>query len=71
MYLMNCKEQLGDEMEMYSYLFKSEELKQKKYKRLKKRFFITIQNMFSTTNRATTDKELLRLIKETLRTAKG
>lgn len=73
MYFDELQEQLGDEMEMYSYLFKSEEEIQKEIQEIKETLFhYDTQNreLFSQQIAQLTDKnELLRLIKA-LRTAK-
>ncbi len=73
MYFDELQEQLGDEMEMYSHLFKTEEEIQQEIQEIKETLFhYDTQNMelFSKQIEQLTDKnELLRLIK-TLRTAK-
>ncbi|MCP2027418.1 type I restriction enzyme R subunit [Flavobacterium sp. HSC-32F16] len=73
MYFDELQEQLGDEMEMYSYLFKSEEEIQQEIQEIKETLFhYETQNreLFSQQIAQLTDKkELLRLIKA-LRTAK-
>ena len=73
MYFDELQEQLGDEMEMYSYLFKSEEEIQQEIQEIKETLFhYDTQNreLFSQQIAQLTDKkELLRLIKA-LRTAK-
>jgi type I restriction enzyme R subunit len=73
MYFDELQEQLGDEMEMYSYLFKSEEEIQQEIQEIKETLFhYDTQNreLFSQQITQLTDKkELLRLIKA-LRTAK-
>lgn len=73
MYFDELQEQLGDEMEMYSHLFKSEEEIQQEIQEIKETLFhYDTQNkeLFSQQIAQLTDKnELLRLIKA-LRTAK-
>lgn len=73
LYFDELQEQLGDEMEMYSYLFKTEEEIQQEIKEIKETLFhYETQNreLFSRQIEQITDKtELLRLIKA-LRTAK-
>lgn len=73
LYFDELQEQLGDEMEMYSYLFKTEEEIQQEIKEIKETLFhYETQNreVFSQQIEQITDKnELLRLIKA-LRTAK-
>lgn len=73
LYFDELQEQLGDEMEMYSYLFKTEEEIQQEIKEIKETLFhYETQNreLFSQQIEQITDKtELLRLIKA-LRTAK-
>ena len=73
MYFDELQEELGDEMEMYSYLFKTEEEIQQEIKEIKETLFhYDTQNreLFSQQIGQITDKkELLRLIKA-LRTAK-
>lgn len=73
LYFDELQDQLGDEMEMYSYLFKSEEEIQQEIKEIKETLFhYETQNreIFSQQIEQITDKsELLRLIKA-LRTAK-
>lgn len=73
MYFDELQEQLGDEMEMYSYLFKSEQEIQQEIQEIKETLFhYDTQNreLFSQQIAQLTDKkELLRLIKA-LRTAK-
>lgn len=73
LYFDELQEQLGDEMEMYSHLFKSEEEIQKEIQEIKETlFYYDTQNkeLFSQQIEQLTDKkELLRLIKA-LRTAK-
>ncbi|MFV8366822.1 type I restriction endonuclease [Flavobacterium sp. XS1P27] len=73
LYFDELQEQLGDEMEMYSYLFKSEEEIQQEIQDIKETLFhYDTQNreLFSQQIAQLTDKqELLRLIKA-LRTAK-
>jgi type I restriction enzyme R subunit len=73
MYFDELQEELGDEMEMYSYLFKTEEEIQQEIKEIKETLFhYDTQNreLFSQQIEQITDKaELIRLIKA-LRTAK-
>lgn len=73
MYFEELQEELGDEMEMYSYLFKTEEEIQQDIKEIKETLFhYDTQNreLFSRQIAQITDKaELIRLIKA-LRTAK-
>ncbi|MBU2061707.1 MAG: type I restriction endonuclease subunit R, partial [Bacteroidetes bacterium] len=73
MYFDELQEELGDEMEMYSYLFKTEEEIQQEIKEIKETLFhYDTQNreLFSQQIGQITDKnELIRLIKA-LRTAK-
>jgi type I restriction enzyme R subunit len=73
MYFDELQEELGDEMEMYSYLFKTEEEIQQEIKKIKETLFhYDTQNreLFSQQIEQITDKgELIRLIKA-LRTAK-
>ncbi|MCD0471817.1 type I restriction endonuclease [Flavobacterium sp. JAS] len=73
MYFDELQEQLGDEMEMYSYLFKSQDEIQREIQEIKETLFhYDTQNreLFSQQIAQLTDKkELLRLIKA-LRTAK-
>lgn len=73
LYFDELQEQLGDEMEMYSHLFKTEEEIQKEIQEIKETLFhydTQNQELFSQQIAQLTDKnELLRLIKA-LRTAK-